>query len=121
MEVGEPGQGPVLRKEPYPRETVALVQGPLESGSLTGPVEMKLRGQRDGAFGHGLATLLDLGRGVPGMTMKAGGERGDGSPLRVPSYLFSDDQAATHRIFQGLRLFSLLMVQPSREVRVLET
>ena len=54
---------------------MALVQGPLESGSLTGPVEMKLRGQRDGAFGHKLATLLDLGRGVLGVTTKAGGER----------------------------------------------
>ena len=64
-----------------------MVQGPLESGRFTGPVEMKLRGQRDGAFGHGWAMLLDLaggGGGVPGSTKKAGGERGEGSSLRVP-------------------------------------
>ena len=100
---------------------MALVRGPLESGSLTGPVEMKLRGQRDGAFGHWLAMLLDLGGRVPGATKKAGRERGDGSPLRVPPDLFSDGQAATHRLFQGLNLFSLLMVQPSGKARALET
>lgn len=82
---------------------------------------MKLRGQRDGAFGHGLAMVLDLGGRVPGATKKAGRERGDGSPLRVPPDLFSDGQAATHRLFQGLHLFSLLMVQPSGKARALET
>ena len=42
---------------------MALAQGPSESGSLTGPVETKLRGQRDGARGRGRAVLLDLGAG----------------------------------------------------------
>ena len=100
---------------------VALVQGPLESGSLTGPVETKLRGQRDDAFGRGLAVLLDLGGRAPGAMKKAGRERGDGSPLRVLPDLFSDDQGATHRLFQGLHLFSLLTVQPSGKTRALET
>lgn len=97
---------------------MALAQGPSESGSLTGPVETKLRGQRDGACGRGRAMLLDLGAGH---AKKAGRERGEGSPLRLPPDPFSDDQAATHRLFQGLHLFSLLMVQPSGKTRALET
>lgn len=117
MEVGGPGQAPLLKEG-------AISEGSSGFGTRTIRVWQSYRACRDETErpeGRCLWARAGHVVGFGGRAREEGWERGEGSRLRVPPDPFSDDQAATHRLFQGLHLFSLLMVQPSGKTRALET